>query len=457
MNSVNFRSCIGFLVILMAFSFSTPKYTDSVPIDSHSALDGQLEAFYSPNNSFFPLGIYGAFNSTEIWASWNNWFNTAAFGFDEPISFKSDIEEALMVCDVLGMKVLFDLSYFLRYSALDELLDLFLTVADHPSIYAWYIVDEPGISFVGGANGSHIDGNMIRDAFEIIRRIDTTRPTFVQFSLASLNESFLDGFAEVPNFVDIIAVDPYPIMPHTNHSIVADWVDTIQQFNAGRAKVWVVLTGQRFPQSQDPGNNDFPTEAEYMIDSMLALQRGAEGLLWFAYEQFQSGNFMETVVPNSWTALGRVVRRISQITHIIIDRENEMKPVRLSATLEAAYAKRGQQIALFLANHDYFWNGTDTEWRLRNETIMFEAPNVISVSRVEPNGPVPLSFKVSGDSILLDISVEGGIILLIESSSPITLSELRDTGIWYHASLFFVSTVILHSVWKRKRGNFLVI
>jgi len=435
-------------------SVSLPKSNpfDSISVDSQPTLSNQAASQSSPNHPFFPLGIYGTLNSTEVWESWNNWFNTIAIGFDEPSSFKLNFENILQACDVLGMNVLFETSYFLRYEALTDLLDLILTVADHPSIYAWYVVDEPGISFEGGANSSHIDGDMIREAVEIINQIDD-RPTFVQFSLEAQNESFLDRFAEVPNFVDIISVDPYPNMPYTNHNVVSERVDIINEYNAEQAQVWTVLTAQDFDQSQQPEGIDIPTEPEYMIDAILALQRGVQGLLWFAYGQITPTISGVHLFPDSWNALGRVVQRISQIAPILVGRENEISPIQLSENLDAAFAKKGQQIALLLANHDYFWNGTETEWRLNNETIMFKAENVISVSCVEPEGRIPLNFEINGEYIVFNVSVAGGMILLIESLSPLILSEFLETGILWWSSLLFVTTVLLIRIRKKKRVN----
>lgn len=81
------------------------------------------------------------------------------------------------------------------------------------------IVDKLGFS----ANGTFIDENVIHEAVDTIQRIDT-RPIFVQFSLLAIIESLWEkSFDIVPNFVDIISIDPYPNIPYTNHSIETDW------------------------------------------------------------------------------------------------------------------------------------------------------------------------------------------------------------------------------------------
>ena len=392
-------------------------------ISSNFSLETRKERSMLYGLSFFPLGIYGVRNSTEIWESWKHRFNTVIFGFAEPEDFEElNIEDMLFTCDVLGMKVLFETSHFLRENAMDDLVDLVQSVADHPSIYAWYIVDEPGL----GVNGTLIDESMIRNAVETIHKIDD-RPTFVQFSLEAINESlWANSFAAVPDFVDIISVDPYPNMPYVNHSLVSDWVETILQYNAGRAKVCAVLTAQDFSQSQGESGFDIPTEPEYMMDVVLALQRGVEGLHWFAFGQIESLNFGAHAFPASWDALGRVIRRISQVALILVGRENEMDVFPLAEKLEASCAKRGNQTVLFLANHDYYWNGTETEWVLHNHTITLEASNVVSVSLIEPSGSKPLDFQLLGSTLSFNVTVNGGVLILIETPDLVSFLEFQD-------------------------------
>ncbi len=417
----------GILVLLLFIVLLFP--TNSI-IDSQSNIpkrtlpETRRGNVYSPNfYPFFPLGIYGVRNSTEIWESWMNRFNSVIFGFAGPEDFEElNIEDMLHTCDVLGMNVLFETSYFLRENAMNDLMDLVLSVVDHPSIYAWYIVDEPGLS----TNGSFIDENKIRDAVETIHKIDD-RPTFVQFSLQAINESlWMNSFNSVPDFVDLISVDPYPNMPYVNHSIVTDWVETIIQYNAGRAKIWTVLTAQDFSNSQGERGFDIPTEPEYMLDAVLALQQGVEGLLWFAFGQIELMDFGAYGFPTSWDALGRVLRRISQVAPVLIGRENEMHIFPITEKIEAAYAKRGNQTVLFLANHNYNWNGTETEWDIHNITVTLQAPGVVSVSLIEPSGPKPLDFQLVGSTLSFNVAVNGGIMILIETPDPISLLEFQN-------------------------------
>jgi hypothetical protein len=141
-------------------------------------------------------------------------------------------------------------------------------------------------------------------------------------------------------------------MPHVNHSIITDRVDSLMAYNAGRAKAGVVLTAQESSQSPSEQGFDIPAEPEYMMDAVLALQRGVEGLQWFTYGQINSQSYGVRFFPDSWDALGRVIRRISQVTPILMGRENEMNVFSIGEKLDVSYAKRGNQTVLFLANHN---------------------------------------------------------------------------------------------------------
>lgn len=441
--------CLLILLICGTLQVPTPVNMTAKTLNLSSQPENELKA--SKNLPFYPLGIYGVLNTTEVWNSWNNWFNTVPIGFSEEDDFKLPIEDMLLTCDVLGLRVLFDTSYFLRTRSLSDLMDIILSVVDHPSIYAWYIVDEPGIR-APDINWTHINEDLIREAVELIQRIDS-RPTFVQFSLGPINDStWKASYNEVPDFVDIISVDPYPNMPYINHSFVSNWVDTIHRYNAGRAQVWTVLTAQDSSQSDGEKGFDIPMEPEYMIDAMLALQRGVEGLLWFAYGEITDDSFGASRVPASWDALGRVVRRISQVVPIIVDRENEMQPVILEENLEIAYAKRGTQTVVFLANHNYYWNGSETVWHQKSIPLTLKAPGVYAVSQIEPHGPVPLEYRENGEFISFNISINGGMILLIESTDSISVSEFSGCLILVAMNLALIVT--LRDILLRKKRFF---
>ncbi len=441
------KRSILLIILISGILLQSPITLYSHPTNAaYQSFTQQTEPDPQHNLPFFPLGIYGVQNSSEIWESWRQRFNTVVFGFAEVEDFEVlDIEDMLFTCDVLGMNVLFETSYFLRENAMDDLMDLILSVVDHPSIYAWYILDEPGL----GSNNSIMDENLIRTAVETIHKIDD-RPTFVQFTLNTINESlWMNSYSTVPDFVDIISVDPYPNMPYMNHSMVSNWIDTIHKYNMGRAQVWTVLTAQDFTNSYGAWGFDIPTEAEYMMDAVLALQRDVEGLLWFAFNQITTVDLGVFTYPNSWTALGNVVHRISQIIPIIMGREDTIQPISLIEKIEASSIKRGNQTVLLLANHDYFWNGSETEWRLKNLTINLNAPDVKSISRIEPDGPVPLDFVTMDSLVSFNITIDGGMIILIESSELITLSEWGN--LLGYLPIQLLLTVTIWIFWNNKR------
>ena len=188
------------------------------------------------------------------------------------------------------------------------------------------------------------------------------------------------------------------------------------EYNADRAKIGVGLTAHDSSQTLSEQGFVIPTEPEYMMDVVLALQRGVEGLQWFTYGQIDSYSYGVQFFSDSWNALGRVIRRVSQVTPILIGRENEMNVVSIEEELDASYAKRGNKTVLFLAHHDYKWNGKKTEWVLRNYTLSLEVPDIVSVSIIEPSGPKPLDFSLVGTTLSFNVSVNGGVFLLLVTS-----------------------------------------
>ncbi len=81
---------------------------------------------------------------------------------------------------------------------------------------------------------------------------------------------------------------------------------------------------------------------------------------------------------------------------------------------------------MFLANHNYNWNGTETEWDIHNITVTLQAPGVVSVSLIEPSGPKPLDFQLVGSTLSFNVAVNGGIMILIETPDPISLLEFQN-------------------------------
>jgi len=424
------------LILLTFVPFPPNDIIHSQTNISHSlSLENSKDMAVSRGFSFFPLGIFGVRNSTEIWDAWKHRFNTVIFGFGEPKDLEKPfieiIEDMLLTCDVLGMNVLFDVSYFLRENDLLGLERHIRNIIGHPSIYAWFIWNDAEFE----TNETRVNLiDLIQLAGETIHGVDN-RPTFAQFSSNTINETI---FRLLPEHVDILNVTPFSNMPYVNHSLVADRVDTLIEYNADRAKMGVVLTAQDSSQSLGEQGYDIPTEPEYMMDAVLALQRGVEGLNWFTYGQLDSKIYGVRVFSDSWNVLGRVIRRISQVAPILVGRENEMTVFPIDENLDASYAKRGNQTVLFLANHDYYWNSTETEWTLRNHMITLEVPDVVSISIIEPSGPKYIDFMLVGSALSFNVTVNGGVFILLVTPSLISTLELPDPLIGLLSSLILI-------------------
>ncbi len=391
--------------------------------------------------TFFPIGIHGVRNSTEIWISWKQRFNIVSFGYAESNDFiELDIEEMLFTCDVLGMKVLFDISYYIQNQEMDVLQDLLLQLVKHPSIYAWNLMKVPS------SDNNHLfDEQIIQTAINTIQLIDD-HPTLIQLSLESNKiDEWLNTFEFVPNYVDIISLTAFSDMPLINYTHISTVVDHLIRFNAGRAKIWTALSAQSSNLDLNAINSSIPTEPEYMMDTMLVLQRGVEGLHWFSYGFKNNSNYGVFSFPDSWVALSRVIHRISQVTPILVGRENEMVVIPLTETVDASYAKRGNKIVMFLTNNDYHWNGIETEWGHKNITITLDISNIESLSIIEPSGLIPLDYRFIGSTLSFNISINGGIILLLESTGLISLIEYQN-----HPFIFFTIFVLFIILYRIK-------
>ncbi len=449
MNSFNVIKGVFFTLILLSLlPLQAIMIINALPEPSGTLLIEPRKNQAIPQGlSFFPLGIHGVRNSTEIWISWKQRFNIVSFGYAESNDFvELDIEDMLFTCDVLGMKVLFDISYYVQNHEMDVLQDLILRLVKHPSIYAWYLMD-----VLSSDNNTLFDELMIQTAVNTIQLIDD-HPTLIQISLESQNiDEWLNSFEFVPNYIDIISLTSFSEMPLINHTRISTLVDHLIRFNAGRAKIWTALSAKSSNLDLNAIKSSIPTEPEYMMDSMLVLQRGVEGLHWFSYGFKNNSKYGVFSFPDSWVALSRVIRRISQVTPILVGRENEMVVLPLTGTVDASYAKRGNQIVMFLTNNDYHWNGIETEWGHNNITITLDISNIESLSIIEPSGQIPLDYMFVGSTLSFNISINGGIILLLESTGLISLIEYQN-----HPFIFFTIfalLIILYHIKSHKKQS----
>ena len=156
------------------------------------------------------------------------------------------------------------------------------TFKDHPALIAWYLNDE-------------LPPRMIPELTDYYRRIaqhDPGHPAYI----------VLCDMPVLPQFTgttDVMGVDPYPI-PRTSVTMVADQADIARRGTRGTQPTWMVLQAfgwyqyaepapgsvggrGRIPTGDELATGREPTFAEERAMTYLALNHGAQGLIYYCY------------------------------------------------------------------------------------------------------------------------------------------------------------------------------
>ncbi|MFX1511330.1 MAG: hypothetical protein ACFFCQ_01970 [Promethearchaeota archaeon] len=358
----------------------------------------------------FPLGIYWPLKTDDIDKAQNIGLDTVIFGYDTNISLEETPAYSAITllnhCQNIGMNVVFELSYFLRWNDLEHLHPNITLLREYSCISTWYLVDEPAIS----QNGTRIDENAIFIAHNIVRSLDD-RPTFVQFSNQFMD--YIELYDAVPDFVDIISVDPYPFSG--NRSKVATWLDSLNEYNMNRAIMWTVLQAHTFNHSPQY----YPTADQFLTDAVLALQRNVTGLLWFTFGDYNISEipmYGPADSPVSWEAFGNLIYRIRHIMEYL-NSSTENSPIFQQDLVSYAYRTSSNGIALFIANHNYTVNGAETFWHPTNVSISIPRNDINHAFVVRPWGLESLPHSHLEDGIRIEVDILNGAILLLTSES----------------------------------------
>jgi hypothetical protein len=387
------------------------------------------------SSSSFPLGVYWPLKTEDLDAAKNIGLDTVILGYDGNTSLKESPEYSAIAllnhCETIQMNVIFELSYFLRWNDLEHLSPNITLLREYSCISTWYIVDEPGIS----QNGTRIDENAIIQAHNIISGLDE-RPTFVQYSDQFLN--YPDLYDEVPDFVDIISIDPYPWSG--NRSKVSSWVDYLNDYNSQRATMWTVLQAHAHTSSPQY----FPTEEQFLMDAALALQRNVTGLLWFTFGDYNLSEIPYYGVrddPNSWEAFGNLIHRIRSIREFVLT-STENSAVVQQNSISYAYRSSSNAMVLFITNHNYTYFEAETTWFPQNVSIFIPRTDINQafIARAWGLEPVPLSQVRDGLSVEFEI-YSGAILLLLAESY---INEFVTNLAWWFFGFFFCIVIFLN-------------
>ena len=185
----------------------------------------------------------------------------------------------------------------------------------HPAILAWYLNDELPL--------------LMRDRLEArqrrVHQLDPNHPTW-----SVINElSDLPGYL---NTADVLGTDPYPV-PDSPVTMAAEWTETSIEVSAGLRPIWMV------PQAFDKSNYRkspparAPTLGEELVMTYLCLIHGAEGLMYYSYNDLQRDR---TGFDKRWADMLIVGREVKQLEPALL---SIAIPPKLTVTLGSASAQ----------------------------------------------------------------------------------------------------------------------
>ncbi len=218
---------------------------------------------------FFPLGMFwNEFSSTNDLAL----YAKSPFNCITPYwCYRNENLGAMLdACAEKGIRVIPNLKDYWDYGDLAKApakTEAFVTKwKDHPSILAWYVVDETPISKLA----------QLKQRRELVARLDPEHPTWGCFYQ---NDLILDY---VPS-CDVIGTDPYPIGQGDIASVSASTRDAADGTRGCRA-LWQVP--QAFDwgayRKDDPRARP-PTFAEMRNMGWQCIANGANGLVWYSF------------------------------------------------------------------------------------------------------------------------------------------------------------------------------
>lgn len=221
----------------------------------------------------------------------------------------------------VGLFVLPEFSWHLRRGTLENLPTLAAEVGRHPATMAFYVADEPSYR--------NITSDHVARACELVRRASPGHPCFAL--------DIRDGASALVEAVDIVGLDHYPVMwpdqtygfPSARQNSLASvgrYVDTVVRRAKGKP-VWVAIQAHRPPANRDYPNPRYPTPEELRAMTFLALNNGAAGLLFYAWNDNAKEN------PTLVAALPGIVRDVLSLAPAY--REGKIERISEAGELDA--------------------------------------------------------------------------------------------------------------------------
>jgi hypothetical protein len=248
---------------------------------------------FADGKPFFPLGMYHVAWSATKEQMLKCVEDLAAAGFNTVHTSCTNLEtyqEVLDRAQALGLKVIPE-----GIGAGSPALQRF---QNHPAILAWNSGDEPDCANVPPEQvGRNIDA---------VRDTDASHPLYTTIA----NPGVLLQYAP---YVDVFSNDPYPISGGNKNTIaVANQTAQAREAVQRKRPLWMVPQCFGYPD----GPWDVPTPAQERSMTYQALIEGANGLIWYVYDDKK---FKVLDHPELWAMMKQLVAEIKTLTPVLLD------------------------------------------------------------------------------------------------------------------------------------------
>jgi hypothetical protein len=186
---------------------------------------------------------------------------------------KAEIQEFLDASSEVGMKVLLELSRPLVESeSISGVKDFVRTYKDNPSVYAWYLYDEPEVK-----KPKPLSPVSLQKLYQTIKKEDNSKPVALVISKINKIKYYIGA-------MDILMWDSYPC---ENGVAEFAWIpsyrrelhEIISFASSKNKKFWNVL--QAYGENQF--NKRLPTKAEFRYMFYSSVLAGVDGLLFWSH------------------------------------------------------------------------------------------------------------------------------------------------------------------------------
>jgi hypothetical protein len=243
---------------------------------------GNNNSLYVDDTPFFPIGIYHI--SPKFYSL------LKGKGINTVQAFLN--EESLVNAKKYDLKILGILYPHLDVN-LKFIADAVEKYKNDETILCWYLIDEP--------EGRGISPSSVEEGYKLVKSMDPMHPIYYPISRATAYESYKD-------YVDILAVDPYPV-PDYSVKLVSDRLLRAITVVENSKPVWAVIQASPRPNRRPP----LPEEVRVMVYE--ALIGGAKGILYYA---FSDPNWELAEHEDLWSEIGEINKEIQKISHFIL-------------------------------------------------------------------------------------------------------------------------------------------